>query len=430
MVPKGQKRDRTARLLRLEILLWQHPSGLEVKEIARKCKISERTVYRDLATLESELEVPIWEDGSKRGIAEGYFLPPIAFTQAEATNIFLAVRKMQYFSPLCNSSVASTFMKLNTIVPSFLKSQIQKTIDHMERLPRDERKAGNFDKLIQAWLSRHPVTIRYQEIYGEQPYETTIEPYFLEPSARNRANYVIGFCREKKTICTFIIDRILGEVKLEKEFFEIPADFDIDEYLSSAWGAFADQKVETVKLRFSKRISKALKETKFHESEIMELQEDGSLLVTLKINNTGDFQAWIMSWGKDVEVLEPETLRNKMVEVVRSLVDIYKLKEIRLKDKRVKKSGPDGRPFEITDAQWELIKPILPCRAKRGRRRADDRKILAGILGVLISGLKWHDISRSYGAYSTCHARLKSWKQQGVWDHIWAVLNYTQLENN
>jgi predicted DNA-binding transcriptional regulator YafY len=327
MVQKDQKRDRTARLLRLEILLWQHPSGLEVKEIARKCMISQRTVYRDLAVLESELEVPIWEDGSKRGIAEGYFLPPIAFTQAEAANIFLAVRKMQHFSPLCNSSVASTFMKLNTIVPPFLKSQIQKTIDHLERLPRDERKTANFDKLIQAWLSRHPVTIQYQRIYGEQPCEITIEPYFLEPSARNRANYVIGFYRQKKTINTFIIDRILGEVKIEKETYEIPSDFDIDEYLSSAWGAFADQKIETVKLLFSKRISQAMKETRFHTSEIMEMQKDGSLLVTLKIHNTGDFHAWIMSWGKDIEVLEPESLRNRMIDTVRTLAKIYDLKD-------------------------------------------------------------------------------------------------------
>ncbi len=423
MVGKVQKRDRTARLLRLEILLWQHPSGLEVKEIARRCMISKRTAYRDLATLESELDVPIWEDGSKRGIAEGYFLPQIAFTQEEAANIFLAVRKMQYFSPLCNSSVASTFMKLNTIVPPSLKSQIQKTIDHLEILPRDERKTGNFSKLIQAWISRHPVTINYQGIYRKEPVQLTIEPYFLEPSARNRANYVIGYCRQHKAIITCIIDRILGEVVIEKDSFEIPEDFDIDEYLGSAWGAFADQEVVTVKLRFSERISQALKETKFHPSEVMEMQKDGSLLVTLKVNNTGDFHAWIMSWGKDVEVLEPQTLRDQMIDMVRSLADMYKLRDFSPKIKREKGSVLAGRPCEITDEQWKLIQPILPSQPKIGRRRADDRKIISGILGVLKSGLKWHEISRHYGAYSTCHARLKLWKQQGVWDHIWAVLN-------
>jgi predicted DNA-binding transcriptional regulator YafY len=424
----GQKRDRTARLLRLQILLWQHPNGLGVEEIARRCLISKRTVYRDLATLESELEVPIWEQGSKRGIAEGYFLPPISFTQAEAVNIFLAVRKMQYFSPAGNSSVASTFMKLNTVVPPFLKKQIQNTIDHLDKVPRDERKTNNFNKLIQAWLSGHAVTIRYQEIYGQQPYETTIEPYFLEPSARNRANYVIGYCREKKAICTFIIDRILGEVKIEKDTFDIPADFNIDEYLSSAWGAFVDKQVETVKLRFSKRISQAIKETKFHASETVEMQKDGSLIATLNINNTGDFHAWIMSFGKDVEVLEPESLRNQMANVVRSLVDIYHLQDIWQKDPGESRTFRADKSFEITDTQWKLISPLLPPQTGKGRRRTDDRKIIDGILGVLKSGLKWHEIPRKYGAYSTCHSRLKAWKRQGVWDNVEAVLKLPASE--
>jgi predicted DNA-binding transcriptional regulator YafY len=207
MSKKDQKRDRTARLLRLQILLWQHPSGLDMEEMARKCLISKRTAYRDLKALEAEL------------------------------------------------------------------------------------------------------------------------------NARNLANYVIGYCREREAIGTFIIDRILGEVKIEAETFEIPEGFNIDRYLGSAWGAFADQNVEVIKLRFSKRIGQAVRETSFHPSQVTEMQRDGSLLMTLKVNNTGDFHAWIMSWGKDVEVLEPESLRNQMRDVVRSLADTYNIKEISIRDK-------------------------------------------------------------------------------------------------
>jgi predicted DNA-binding transcriptional regulator YafY len=412
------KRDRTARLLKLQILLWQHSSGIEIEEIARRCQVSKRTAYRDLETLESELHVPIWEDGNKRGITEGYFLPPIAFTQAEAVNIFLAVRKIQYFSPLRNSSLASTFMKLNTIVPPFLKKHIQNTIDHLENVPKDERKITNFDKLIQAWLSKHPVTIRYQEIYEKRPLDRTIEPYFIEPSARNRANYVIGYCRLKKTICTFMMDRILGDVKIETETYEIPADFNIDKYLSSAWGTFADQPVETIKLCFSNKISQAIRETMFHPSQITEMQKDGSLLLTLKVNNTGDFHSWIMSWGSEVEVLEPESLRNQIAGVVRSLIDIYGIEE-----KSLKSTRPSGKSIEIADGQWQLIAPMLPPQPSKGRHRADDRMIMNGILYVLKSHARWKDIPRRFGAYSTCFSRLQTWKQQGIWNQVWRILS-------
>ena len=110
-----RKRDRTARLLKLQVLLWQYPQGIKVDEISRRFSTSKRTIYRDLLALESELDVPIWEDSGKRGIVEGYFLPPVTLTQPEAMNIFLAARLMQNYSYVYNPSVIATFMKLNTM---------------------------------------------------------------------------------------------------------------------------------------------------------------------------------------------------------------------------------------------------------------------------------------------------------------------------
>jgi transposase len=213
-----------------------------------------------------------------------------------------------------------------------------------------------------------------------------------------------------------LIDRILGEVKIEPDTFEIPAKFNIDEYLSSAWGAFADMQVDTIKLRFSKRISRAIKETKFHPSQAIEMQGDGSLLMTLKVNNTGDFHAWIMSWGKDVEVLEPESLRNQMQDVVRSLADTYNINEISNRSKA-------DESIEITDKQWSLIAPILPPQPSTGRHRVDDRMIINGIVYVLKNKVSWNNLPRKYGACSTCFTRLKVWKQQGVWTKIWDILS-------
>jgi transposase len=320
-------------------------------------------------------------------------------------------------------------MKLNTIVPPILKDQIQDTLDHLDKLPQDERRTNNFNKLIQAWLSRHPVTIQYQGLYGEKPELRTVETYFIEPSARNRANYVIGYCRQRKSICTFIMDRIIGDIKIENDVYEIPPDFTIYDYLGSSWGGFADEKVETVKLRFSKRISHAIKETLFHQSQLTEMQADGSVLMTLKVNNTGDFHAWIMSWGKDVEVLEPQALRNHMLDVIRSLADIYGAKGILNKPERCAGNLPEMKPIEITDAQWERISPLLPPQPKTGRRRTDDRLVINGILCVFESNFRWNNIPRKYGAYSTCFERFKTWKLQGVWAKICETLTSSELNN-
>ena len=77
---------------------------------------------------------------------------------------------------------------------------------------------------------------------------------------------------------------------------------------------------------------------------------------------------------------------------------------------------------EITDSQWALIVPLLPPRKPRGRKRADDRQTLNGILWVLRSGARWNDLPREYGSDTRCHRRLQEWQQSGVWERIMTTL--------
>ena len=44
----SKKRDRTARLLRIQVLLGQNPQGLKIRELAKLCSVDLRTIYRDL----------------------------------------------------------------------------------------------------------------------------------------------------------------------------------------------------------------------------------------------------------------------------------------------------------------------------------------------------------------------------------------------
>lgn len=57
---------------------------------------------------------------------------------------------------------------------------------------------------------------------------------------------------------------------------------------------------------------------------------------------------------------------------------------------------------ELSDGQWEFIEPLLPPQPRTGRPRADDRRTINGILYVLITGCKWEDMPRKYGAPVNC----------------------------
>jgi transposase len=73
----------------------------------------------------------------------------------------------------------------------------------------------------------------------------------------------------------------------------------------------------------------------------------------------------------------------------------------------------------LTDRQWDFIRTFLPPPAHTGRPRVDDRRTVEGILYVLITGCRWHDLPRDYGAPTTVWRRLKQWGERGVWEHIW-----------
>jgi transposase len=78
---------------------------------------------------------------------------------------------------------------------------------------------------------------------------------------------------------------------------------------------------------------------------------------------------------------------------------------------------------ELTDEQWAVIEPLLPGQKPGpGRRRADTRRTLNGILHVLKTGCAWADMPRAYGAPTTCWRRLQAWAQDGTWERVWRAL--------
>jgi transposase len=80
--------------------------------------------------------------------------------------------------------------------------------------------------------------------------------------------------------------------------------------------------------------------------------------------------------------------------------------------------------FEIDDALWAEIEPLIPPRERRfrhpGRKAVPDRLVLSGILHVLHTGLAWRDLPQEYGYGSgvTCWRRLRDWQTAGVWEAL------------
>ncbi len=77
------------------------------------------------------------------------------------------------------------------------------------------------------------------------------------------------------------------------------------------------------------------------------------------------------------------------------------------------------RHFELTDAQWERIAPLLPPQKPRtGRPAEDHRRVLNGLLWILRTGAPWEGLPTRYGPVGTVSSRLYRWRKAGVFDRV------------
>jgi transposase len=88
------------------------------------------------------------------------------------------------------------------------------------------------------------------------------------------------------------------------------------------------------------------------------------------------------------------------------------------------RSGLMGvKRYELSEAQWVRIAPLLPGKSgDPGRTAEDNRLFVNGVLWVLRSGAHWPDLPERYGKWKSVHTRFTRWAKAGVWERVFASL--------
>lgn len=327
------KRDRLARFYRVLRVLESHgreragheATGVTPAEIARIVGVSKRTVYRDLAALEGELGLPVWSEGGRWGVEDKALLPALNLTREEAMAVFVSARLMARYADDYDPDLGAAFQKLAEALPPVLGGHVERTVELMARRPTDEREPRSVHLLTRAWAERRIVEFTYDAATydrGRGSRRARVRPYLIEPSLATRALYLIGLDETRGAIRTFKIERI-RDLTLTPETFDSEPDASVEETLAAAWDMIADQPVTEVVLRFSPAVAARVAETRWHPSERVEREADGSLLWRGRVSGTIEIRLWILSWGADVEVVAPIELRADVAATVARAAALY-----------------------------------------------------------------------------------------------------------
>jgi len=308
----GTKWDRAARYLKIAQVLRAHgETGISAVAMADQIGVSRRTVYRDLEAMDLDAGLPIWNDKGKFGLDADAFLPPLALTLHEAMAFFLAARLLTKATDELDTEIIGVFVKLAQVLPAVLAEQLHETADAFADTPVDETFTRVLRGLTVALAERRIVEMDYEAgVYDpSKPIRRVrLHPYAIEPSAHTRALYVIGYDEERQDRRTFKVERIQS-VSLTPETFPSPGASVAREMLD-AWDVIGDDTPVEVVIRFDPTVTQRVHETRWHPSQVEELEDDGSLLWRARVSGVLEIRSWILGWGPDAEVLRPADLRD------------------------------------------------------------------------------------------------------------------------
>jgi proteasome accessory factor B len=237
----------------------------------------------------------------------------------------LSARLMVRYADKYDPDLAAAFEKLEEVLPRPLAEHVERTLDVLAQHPRDAAFSERVHRLTRAWAERRVVTLEYEParyLPDATARRAVVRPYLIEPSLQTHALYLIGWDETRDALRTFKVERI-RDVALTPRTFELPEGDGVEGALRRAWDIIADQAATEVVLRFSPAVAARVQEATWHPTQKVEVADDGSLTWRAVVAGTIEIRLWILSWGDDVEVLVPETLRIDVASTHRRALEHY-----------------------------------------------------------------------------------------------------------
>jgi predicted DNA-binding transcriptional regulator YafY len=176
-------------------------------------------------------------------------------------------------------------------------------------------------EIISGFDTHFKFNFDYKKHNSEEVKNHTLTPILLKEY--DHLWYLIGKIEGKSYVTIFALDRILN-FKLTNFKCDEIIDFNAEKYFNHAFGiAVPEGDVENIVLEFDSWRGKYLISSPIHKSQQLLKEEKGKLIFTFKLIPFHELYSKILSYGSSVRVLEPESLRLKIKEILNNTLKNY-----------------------------------------------------------------------------------------------------------
>lgn len=289
--------------------------------------ICDSTIEKDMFAMRMEFDAPIKYSKKERGYYyedEHYSIDKIPLSEDDVEAIKFAASTLMQFRDVgifkqFGFAIDKIFDRvhiannpLDDSVENFVQFENQPTTSGNEMLP----------DLLKAIKEGVIVKFGYKGFKGGKFKERTVYPLLLK-EYRNRW-YLLSYDTDKGKIITYGLER-MSDLEITEEYFGEKIKFDPQDYFEYATGITVrdGQKPVKVVIKVDKTGSKYLQSQPLHKSQ--EIIKEGKNRDTfqMKVLLSDDLIRTILSYGSQMEVIKPKSLREKLAKSIHELNDIY-----------------------------------------------------------------------------------------------------------
>jgi len=251
-------------------------------------------------------------------------VPEVSLTLPEIISLYLIKSEANVFTGTeIEGHARSAFGKLSMFLPQDALPKldnIKALFVSASKFSKDySGKETIINQLMEAMLKRETCYVTYHAFYDDEIKNFKIDPlHFFE---KDGGLYILVNTTTFGEIRTLAVERI-QELKETGSLFDYPKDLNAEELLASAFDIVYGDPIK-VKIWFSADQARYIKERQWSQTQDIEDQEDGSIILTMETSGWWDIKRWVLSYGSAAKVLEPEALKKEILAVADLLREYY-----------------------------------------------------------------------------------------------------------
>ena len=320
--------DRLERFYKIDQLLKDR-RVVSFADFKKELGMSTASVKRDIAYMRERFNAPIEYDREANGYKFGkpgpgprYELPGLWFNESEALGLLTMHRFLKQVQPgMLDGQIEPLRERLRAILGSGDHSwqEVEKRV-RIFQLERRDSKTAHFSVVAAAVLKRSRLWIRHYNRQRDEETEREVSPQRLVHYRDNW--YLDAWCHLRTDLRSFAVDAIREAKLVDARAKEIPAA-ELDEHLGAGYGIFGGKKVEWATLRFTPEAARWESAKVWHPDQRAKIEKDGTYVLELPYAETPELVKDILSFGPDVEVVAPASLRERVAQALAKAASRY-----------------------------------------------------------------------------------------------------------